>query len=163
MVTQQQQIDFTPIVNELANRLRILEAKQSIFAEKLLVMNQNMIQEYKRLVKDIKNSRDNIAEVEKSVDKIRNVVKHFSEEAGKFARQDDVRVLQKYVQFWNPIKYVTEAEVEQIVARAHGKKIKPLVMTEVESESESETIDSLFGDSVQLGGNVKNAKRDSSE
>ena len=42
MAEEQMQVDFTQLVNEIANRLRILESKQGLLSEKMLVMNQNM-------------------------------------------------------------------------------------------------------------------------
>ena len=49
MAEEQMQVDFTQLVNEIANRLRILESKQGLLSEKMLVMNQNMVEEYKKL------------------------------------------------------------------------------------------------------------------
>jgi len=37
MAQQQAQVDISGMVNELVNRIRILESKQNLFAEKLLI------------------------------------------------------------------------------------------------------------------------------
>ena len=31
------------------------------------------------------------------------------------AKRDEVKVLEKYINLWNPVKFVTQNEVEQIV------------------------------------------------
>ena len=45
---QQAQVDMGQMIGELVNRVRILESKQSLFAEKMLIMNENMLEEYKK-------------------------------------------------------------------------------------------------------------------
>ena len=118
MAQEQMQVDFTQIVNELANRLRILESKQSLLSEKLLVMNQNMIEEYKKVIKEMKLTDMETKEIRKDLTNLKNVVKHLTEEAGKFAQQKDVKVLEKYIKLWSPMNFVTEKQVEDMIRAA---------------------------------------------
>jgi hypothetical protein len=148
MAQAAQQIDYTLILNEMANRIRVLEAKQATFAEKLLMVNQNMLDEYKKVMKDIKIARDEVTETKNEIGKVKGVVKHFSDEAAKFAKQDDVKVLQKYVQFWNPMKFVTDKEVEILVKRAMGKKVEYEIeepKIEESQEFKSKSIEEVLG------------------
>ena len=116
------QVDFTQAMNELANRLRVLEGKHGTYAEKLLVMNQNMIEEYKKTMSEIKLVRQDLVNVNKDIENVKNVVKHLSDEAGKFASSQDVKVLQKYVDYWNPMNFMTEKDVLLLVDEILGKK-----------------------------------------
>lgn len=118
MAQDQMQVDFTQIVNELANRLRILESKQSLLSEKMLVMNQNMIEEYKKVIKEIKVIDMDTKEIKKDLSNVKNIVKHLTEEAGKFAQQKDVKVLEKYIKLWSPMNFVTEKQVEDMIRAA---------------------------------------------
>ncbi|HLC22778.1 MAG TPA: hypothetical protein VJJ79_03325 [Candidatus Nanoarchaeia archaeon] len=123
MAEEQMQVDFTRIVNELANRLRILESKQSLLSEKLLVMNQNMVEEYKRVSKDLKAFNVQMKDLEKDLANVKNIVKHLTEETGQFARQSDVKALEKYINIWDPLQFVTEKEVQKLISAAlkqHG-------------------------------------------
>ena len=38
------------------------------------------------------------------------------------ARKDEVKVLEKYINLWNPLKFVTQNEVEQIINEILEKK-----------------------------------------
>jgi hypothetical protein len=123
MAAQQEvQVEFTQVINEIASRIRILEGKQSSLSERLLVMNQNMIEEYKKIIKDIKSIEAKRSNLEEDLEKVKNVIRHLSDEASKFARQDTLKQLQKYVDLWNPLNFVTEGEVEQIVERILEEK-----------------------------------------
>ncbi len=126
MAQDQMQVDFTQVINELANRLRVLESRQSLLSEKLLVMNQNMIEEYKKTIKEIKIVQVEIRTMKDDVSNVKNVVKHLTEEAGKFAKTSDIRVLEKYIKLWDPLKFVTEKEVKAMIqdALATQKKVK---------------------------------------
>jgi hypothetical protein len=142
MVQEQNQVDYVQAFNEIANRIRVLEGRGSLFSEKLLVMNQNMISEYEKTLLEIKKIRSEIIDLREDILKVKNVVKHFSEEASKFARQDDVKVLQKYVNYWNPLNFVTEKEVESIVINVLGKhKVKGKEVKTIIEESITETRD----------------------
>jgi hypothetical protein len=129
MAPEQLQVNFTQAINELANRLRLLEGKQNLFSEKLIVMNTNMIEEYKKVVSTIKALNEDRKRLEGDVSNLKNVIKHLTEEASKFAREDKVKELQKYIEMWNPLHFVTESEVKLIIERtlkeqAKGKKHK---------------------------------------
>ncbi len=115
MGEEQTQLDFTQVVNEIANRLRILESKQSLLSEKMLVMNQNMIEEYRKTLKEIKVIDMEVKAMKSDLENVKKIVQHFSEEAGKFAKQSDVKVLEKYIKLWDPLKFVTEKEVRKII------------------------------------------------
>jgi len=68
MGQEQGQVDFTQAMNELANRLRVLESKHGTYAEKLLVMNQNMIEEHKKTISEIKSVRQDLVNINKDIE-----------------------------------------------------------------------------------------------
>ena len=151
MVQQQNQIDYVQAFNEIANRIRVLESRGNLYSEKLLVMNQNMISEYEKTILELKKVRADVSDLREDLMKVKNVVKHFSEEASKFARQDDVKVLQKYVNYWNPLNFVTEKEVESIVINILGKhKVKGKEVKTIIEESLNEVRDDSVLEALQL-------------
>lgn len=103
------------ILNDLNNRLRILESKESLLNERLLVTSKNVIEEYKKVSKEIKAVDEELKEVKKDLENIKNIMRHMSEEMGSFAKREKVDVLEKYINLWNPMKFVTEAEVRNII------------------------------------------------
>lgn len=114
--TQQENYSDQTVI-ELTNRLRVLESKQSLFSERLLVINQNMIEEYKRLMKEIKAIDLEINDIKKDLNNLKNILKHLTEEASTFAKKDSLKVLEKYINLWNPLNFVTEKDVENIIKR----------------------------------------------
>ena len=54
MAIETTQQDASYILNEVVNRLRSLESKYNLITEKTLLINKNMIDEYKSLSRHIK-------------------------------------------------------------------------------------------------------------
>ncbi|MFH0752810.1 MAG: hypothetical protein V1914_04425 [archaeon] len=115
MVAQQEQEDPSQILTELINRIRVLESKQSLFNEQLLLVNQNIIEEFKSFMNEIKTVRTDINIINKDLKNLKNIMKHLSEEAANFAKKDKLMVLEKYINLWNPLNFVTRTEVEKLI------------------------------------------------
>lgn len=105
------------IVVELVNRVRILESKYSLMSERLLIVNQNMIEHHKKLVKEFKAGEMEIKDIKNDLEKVKNILKHLSEEAANFARKDEIKLLEKYIKMWNPINFITETDVKNLLQR----------------------------------------------
>ncbi len=110
------------VVIELTNRLRVLESKNSLLNERLLVVNQNMIKEYKKLLKDIRSIETEIREVKNDMQNLKKILKHLTDEAADFAKKEEIKILEKYIKLWNPLNFVTETDVQNIVERELKKQ-----------------------------------------
>lgn len=108
----------------LNNRLRILEERYSTNRERMFVMNQNMIEHYKKINFDISSLNKEMKELKDEIFTIKETVKHLVQELDNFARKEQLKVLEKYINMWNPFNYVTEEEVEKIIERKGSKNVK---------------------------------------
>lgn len=122
----EQQYSGEQLIIELTNRIRVLESKHSLLSERLLVVNQTMIEEYKRLLKELKDLGMQIKELKNENREMKNILKHLTEESKDFAKTENLKVLEKYINLWNPLKFVTESDVQRIVEEAlkakHGRR-----------------------------------------
>ncbi len=107
--------DFAFILNDLNARIRVLENKYSLFGERLLVINQNMIEEYKKIIRNIRSVDDEIKEIKKDIFNIKEIISGLTKELKLFARKDSLKVLEKYINLWNPMNFVTEKDVNNII------------------------------------------------
>ena len=102
-------------MNEMIGRLRINESKISTLRERLLVTDSNMIDESKILSQEIKNLNSEIAELKNELNLIKETVKDIAKTTENFASNQDIKVLEKYINMWNPLNFVTEKEVKKII------------------------------------------------
>ncbi|MEK6904560.1 MAG: hypothetical protein AABW87_03130 [Nanoarchaeota archaeon] len=107
--------DLNYILSELNARVRALEGKYTQFGERLLVVNQNMIEEYKKMIKEIKALESEMRETKNDVFSLKENMRDISKEGSLFARKDEVKVLEKYINMWDPLKFITEEEAIKII------------------------------------------------
>lgn len=109
---------------ELTNRIRVIESKNSLLSERMLVMNQNMIEEYKKIIREVKSLEGEISDMKNDLNNLKNIIKHLTEEARNFARKDSLKILEKYINLWNPLTFVTTAEVKKLVEEEVRKSLQ---------------------------------------
>lgn len=118
MVQDQNQTDIMLAFTDILNRLRAQEAKLALFSERLLIMNQNMLEEHKHVTQDLAMTRQSMEELQKNINTLKTVVHHLTDEAKNFAREEEVKMLEKYLLLWNPLHFVTEKDVNAMINAA---------------------------------------------
>jgi signal transduction protein with GAF and PtsI domain len=119
---EEYQTDLNYILSDLNIRTRTLEGKYNILGERLLVVNQNMIEEYKKIIKEAKTHEDDIIELKKEIENLKEILKQILKEIDSFAKKENIKVLEKYINLWNHLKFVTEQEVEELIKKQLEQK-----------------------------------------
>ncbi|MEK6948054.1 MAG: hypothetical protein AABX19_02310 [Nanoarchaeota archaeon] len=114
-MAEQQQISGNEDIMDTIGRIRSLEGKYNLLRDKVLIINNNMIQEYKKITTETKSLNDDIKEIKKDIFKIKESMKHLLNELELFARKEDVKFLEKYINLWNPLKFTTENDVKRLI------------------------------------------------
>jgi hypothetical protein len=117
-----QEIQQPNIFMDIGARIRILENKYNTVNEHLLIINQNMIEEYKKSITEIKILNDEMKEIKQDVINVKETIKKMIKEMDIFARKDELKVLEKYINLWNPIQFVTEDQLNRVLEEKKGGK-----------------------------------------
>ncbi|MBS3133977.1 hypothetical protein J4214_01985 [Candidatus Woesearchaeota archaeon] len=96
-------------------KLRILESKYSLMRDRMLMINQNMIDQYKKINSEMKLINDDIKEIKMNLNNMKETNMHIIKELQGFARKENLKVLEKYINFWNPLNFTTEEEVIKLI------------------------------------------------
>ncbi|MEK6951780.1 MAG: hypothetical protein AABX29_02085 [Nanoarchaeota archaeon] len=107
--------DINPVLSDIINRIRTLESKYNLLGERLLIVNQNMLAQYKKNLPEFKAINSDIREIKSELFKLKEVIKDLAKEMQFFATKEDIKVLEKYINLWNPIKFITEEELDKIL------------------------------------------------
>ncbi|MBS3144473.1 hypothetical protein J4208_02710 [Candidatus Woesearchaeota archaeon] len=107
--------EITQVIVDLNNRIRTLENKYNLLGERLLVVNQNMIEEYKRLLREMKIINEDLREMRQETMLTQDAMRNMVKEMELFAKKEQVRVLEKYIDLINPMRFVTTEEVESLI------------------------------------------------
>jgi predicted nucleic acid-binding Zn-ribbon protein len=112
------QKDYSAMSEDLGNvsrRLRVLEESITNFRRQIQVSDHNMLERSKTFATELRSINSDISEMKRGISSIREKVIEIVNELESVAKLENVKVLEKYINFWNPIKFVTHNEVEQII------------------------------------------------
>ena len=122
---QQEAPDFSGMtvdINTLSRRLRLLEEGFTNLRRFFQVTEENMIAKNKHFSAEIKTLTSDINEIRKEIQELKDKLLLVIRELQTVARKEEVKVLEKYINLWNPIKFVSQNEVEQIINEVLEKK-----------------------------------------
>ena len=106
---------FSEDIANLSRRLRILEEGFTNMRRALQVTEQNMLSKNKLFSTDIRALTSDISDIKKDIADVKEKILDLVKELQEVAKKDDVKVLEKYINYWNPVKFVTQNEVEDII------------------------------------------------
>ncbi len=100
---------------ELARRSRTLEERYSGLERRSQVLEENVLEHNRKLSSEIRLINDDIRELKKNVSELTEKMHYLAAELQEFARRDEVQVIKKYLDYWEPMRFVTQERVEKIV------------------------------------------------
>jgi len=103
-------------------RIRVLESKYSYLRDRVILINENLINEYKKLNQEIKVVDSEVKDLKKDIFEMREALRHVLSEMKFFARKEHFKILEKYINVWNPFNFVTEEEVLKLIKEKRGVK-----------------------------------------
>ena len=113
--------ELTDKINNLASRLRISEERYGELRKKLTLIEQNMLVHSKKASTDIKAIDSEMTEIKHSITEVEDRILTIIKELRLTAKKEDVGVMKRYVELWDPTKFVTVDTVEKIVKEILGK------------------------------------------
>jgi len=105
-------------VGAIGRRLRILEERYNNLRKKSQVTDQHLLNHTKKTVSDFKDTNEDIMEVKRSIEDIKEKMILIIKELKITAKKEEIQVLQKYIQFWEPVNFITRNEVEKMIEDA---------------------------------------------
>lgn len=115
--------DESVMLKDVMRRLRQLEERHSNLRKSLQVTEQNMLKQSQKNNEDKKTLQQDIAELKKKVKNMSEELQIVTKELGSSVKKEDVKVLEKYISFWDPLKYVTHNELQNVVKEAVKKEL----------------------------------------
>ena len=99
----------------LNSRLRLLEERYQQLRENIELLNQNMVDGYRKISKETRIINEDIRELKNNIQLIKEILEKITREASSFAKKDNLRILERYINMWNPLNFITEKEVKKII------------------------------------------------
>ena len=116
--------DVNQVLSDIVNRIRSLESKYNILGERLLIVNQNMISQFKKNSIEFKTINSDLKEIQSELFKSKETMIDLTKEMQFFATKEDFKVLEKYINLWDPMKFVSEKDLENAIKKLKNEPRK---------------------------------------
>jgi chromosome segregation ATPase len=126
-------------ISNLSRRVRVLEDQQQNLRRKLDVTEQNIANINKKFRNEVKVLESEINEVKHAITDIDNKILILIKEIRMSAKKEDVDVLEKYINLWEPIQFITRKEAEKIIIEEIENKLYEILMRKKRGENHSKS------------------------
>ncbi len=110
-------------LNDVSTRLKILEERYGTLRKKFEVTEQNIIESDKGHYEEITLLGDGVLDIKRSMKDLVEKVSLLGDEIQGFVSKNEFTVLRRYVDFWQPLDFVTRKEVNNFLReKFHPKK-----------------------------------------
>jgi uncharacterized protein (DUF342 family) len=104
----------------LNTRLRVSEERYSDLRRKLQLLEQNMLAHQKKSLSDQKTLQGDILDIKRTLREMQDRLITVIKELQLTAKKEDVDVMKRYVEMWDPVRFVTAERVEKIIDEKLG-------------------------------------------
>lgn len=108
-------VDPAKELNSISRKMRINEERVVALRKKLQVIEHNMLAYQKKFLSEIKFINTEISDMKRDFDDLKQKLLGFGRELQESAKREDFQVLEKYINMWEPVNFVTRKEVEKII------------------------------------------------
>ena len=109
------------LTNELHNRVRLLEGRYNATRDRMFLINDTLITHFKNIREELDSLDEEIKDVKGNIEALKQTSANLLKELDLFARKENVKVLEKYINMWNPLNFVTEQEVIELIEKKRTK------------------------------------------
>ena len=105
-------------LKSLTTRLRSLEEKYKNMRAGLQTNEKNSLDESKKVKAEIQDTNQQVYEMRKNFKDVKEKMDIIIKELGLTAKKENVESIQKYLDLWNPVNFVSQNEIMPVVKRA---------------------------------------------
>lgn len=110
--------EINALFSEFNTKIADLEGKYELLKERIVISNESFLKNRENTNKEIKIIRDDIREIRSEIDKIKEMTQHLMSGTEGFARKEELKILERYMKLWEPLKFVKEEEVRAMIDKA---------------------------------------------
>lgn len=96
----------------VTQRQKDLESSVDLLNDKFEMLDHNSVANFKKVSVDIKNLRDDLHDIKEDIKAIKEFNAKVAKQMRLMAGADEVAKLEKYIDLWDPMSFVTREELE---------------------------------------------------
>jgi predicted RNase H-like nuclease (RuvC/YqgF family) len=79
-----------------------------------VLIGQNLIEIKEKTEEDVTNIKKTIEEMRQTLERTRDFIESLSGEFSKFAKKEDLEILQKQAKIFQPLEFITKKDLEKL-------------------------------------------------
>jgi hypothetical protein len=107
--------DLNSLVRDLMRRVRVIEERYSSVRRNIQVNEQNMIGMSKSITTEVRTANNEMLLLKQEVHDLREEMRLMVNELKQTVKKDELKTLQKYIQLWEPLNFVSHDEMQRYV------------------------------------------------
>ncbi len=100
---------------DVQRRLRVLEERYTVLRRKNQLVDENFLRVEEELRKEMNKLNEEYTELRRLVIDIDDKLDRFLEQVKTTASREEVLVLKKYLEMWDPVQYLTHEEARRLL------------------------------------------------
>ncbi|MEM2954629.1 MAG: hypothetical protein QW625_01595 [Candidatus Nanoarchaeia archaeon] len=111
----------TKIAEELSNygsRIRLVEQRIEGLRAHLQLIDNTVLEKHKTVISEIRDIQDNLRAIRAELDSQKELIERLAKRMEVLASAEEVKILQRYVELWQPLQFVTRSEVKALIQNA---------------------------------------------
>lgn len=109
-------------IDEMMRRIRLLEERYSGLRKKAQFTEQNMLKDAKDLFGEHNILQETVTELTSQVSDLNEKLTRLNDEVQNSVSKADFNVLSKYMDFWQPMSFLTRKEAMDLLVEHFGEK-----------------------------------------
>jgi len=102
-------------IGQITRRVKLLEGTIDTLRGTIKLLEQNFIREQKESRRDIKVLEEENTELRETVRATKEMMKLMVQDVRNLANKEDVEIIKKYLDMWNPVYFITREQVEKML------------------------------------------------
>ncbi len=105
-------------VSETASRLSVLEERAGNLQKKTQLTEQTLLEYEKETRTDLKALTAHLTELARKVEDVKEKIDAMSDELSTVVKKHEIQVLERYIDLWQPLDFVTRDEAKMLLRDA---------------------------------------------
>ena len=101
--------------SEMNRKLAIIEDRLQTLRDHIALVEKDSLEKTKALAVEVHEYDEKIDVIRKEIEKIESMIERIVSKLELFASKEQLKVLERYLNFWNPLDYVTKKDVEELI------------------------------------------------
>lgn len=102
-------------VTGLGSRLRVIEERYSNIRKKTQMTDENLLDFERDIRSEIQSLNQDVLDIKSSLNELKEKILSISSELKGTVHEHDLKVLERYVEMWEPLNFITKEEAKELI------------------------------------------------